>query len=359
VRNGRSVETLRNLDRRLHRCCSGGTGGITQKRSNVLFSLRKPMTGAFATASIALLLGGLFGFAEDHPRREARPLSSLPAKIETQHLPNAIRIAPKVISGGLPEGDAGFAELESLGVKTIIDVDGIIPDVVGAKKHGMRYVHLPHGYDGIPEERVLELARAVRDLPGPIYIHCHHGMHRSPAAATAACVTAGLVDASQADDILELAGTGKSYIGLFRAAERARRADPAILDAIEADFPARAKLPKMAEAMVEIDDSFERMKQVAAADWKTPADHPDVDPPHEALLLRERFTELLRTDDVTHRPAEFRELLARSERLGERLEAALQSSRSQESLAKAKAAFEQLAANCTACHKVYRDVPRD
>ena len=36
-----------------------------------------------------------------------------------------------------------------------------------AKKYGMRYVHLPHGYDGIPEERIAELAKAVRDLPQP------------------------------------------------------------------------------------------------------------------------------------------------------------------------------------------------
>ena len=27
------------------------------------------------------------------------------------------------------------------------------------------------------------LARAARTLPGPIFVHCHHGMHRGPAAA--------------------------------------------------------------------------------------------------------------------------------------------------------------------------------
>src|SRR5262245_36049218 len=85
--------------------------------------------------------------------------AATPQKIAAEHLPNAYRIAEKVISGGLPDGDAGFAELEALGVKTVISVDGMTPDVEGARKHGLRYVHLPHGYDGIPSERGQELAK--------------------------------------------------------------------------------------------------------------------------------------------------------------------------------------------------------
>src|SRR5262245_58106552 len=126
------------------------------------------------------------------PIADDRPYQ--PTKVAAAHLPNAYQIHAKVISGGLPEGDTAFQELADLGVKTIISVDGATPDIETAKKHGLRYVHLPHGYDGIPRSRANELAKAVRDLPGPIYIHCHHGKHRSPAAATVACVAAGLVD---------------------------------------------------------------------------------------------------------------------------------------------------------------------
>ena len=105
-------------------------------------------------------------------------------------LPNAYRLHPRVISGGQPEGEQAFARLKELGVKTVISVDGARPEVELARKYGLRYVHLPHGYDGVPDERASELAKAVRDLPGPVYIHCHHGKHRSPAAATVACVAA-------------------------------------------------------------------------------------------------------------------------------------------------------------------------
>src|SRR5262245_15845815 len=92
-------------------------------------------------------------------------------RIEVQHLPNAYRLHDRVISGGLPEGEAAFKELQALGIRTVISVDGAKPDVELARKFGMRYVHLPHGYDGIPKERAKELAKAVRDLDGPIYIH--------------------------------------------------------------------------------------------------------------------------------------------------------------------------------------------
>src|SRR5688572_20555590 len=66
-------------------------------------------------------------------------------KLSTQHLPNAVRVHERVISGGLPEGDAAFAELNALGVKTIVSVDGAKPDLETAAKFGLRYVHLPHG----------------------------------------------------------------------------------------------------------------------------------------------------------------------------------------------------------------------
>src|SRR5262245_56285152 len=203
----------------------------------------------YVVTFLAAIAVGCSGQTPSPPIAGEQPYQ--PTKVAAGHLPNAYQIHPKVISGGLPEGDAAFQELADLGVKTVISVDGATPDIETAKKHGLRYIHLPHGYDGIPRPRANELAKAVRDLPGPIYIHCHHGKHRSPAAATVACVAAGLVDPTNAELILRTAGTSENYRGLYQSARNARRLDAKLLDKITGEFPERPAIPPLATAMVD------------------------------------------------------------------------------------------------------------
>jgi protein tyrosine phosphatase (PTP) superfamily phosphohydrolase (DUF442 family) len=287
--------------------------------------------------------------------------AGFPERLETVHLPNALRIHAKVISGGQPAGDAGFRELVALGVKTIISVDGAKPDVALAKKHGLRYVHLPHGYDGIPESRVKDLAKAVRDLPGPIYIHCHHGKHRSPAASSVACVSAGLIDPTLAVTVLKSAGTSENYRGLYASARDARKLDDQLLDALAVEFPENARIPPLAEAMVALEHTHDDLKSVAAAGWKMPPDHPDLEPAHEALLMREHYMELLRAEAAKRQPTGFQRLLLEGEATAVELEQSLTTWQAAgyagEAPAEIPAAFKRLEANCTACHKAYRDVP--
>lgn len=92
----------------------------------------------------------------------AQDSDDLPRRIAASHLPNPVQVHATVISGGLPEGDEAFKELAALGIKTVISVDGMKPDLVTARKYGLRYVHLPHGYDGVPKSRVKELAKAYK-----------------------------------------------------------------------------------------------------------------------------------------------------------------------------------------------------
>ena len=67
-------------------------------------------------------------------------------------LSNVVAFHDGFYSGSAPAGDAGFDSLSSLGIKTILSVDGAMPDVELADKYGMRYVHLPIGYDGFDDE---------------------------------------------------------------------------------------------------------------------------------------------------------------------------------------------------------------
>ena len=285
----------------------------------------------------------------------------MPQPVMAEHLPNPWRIHPQVISGGLPAGDAAFEELAELGIRTIISVDGAPPDVDRARRYGLRYVHLPHGYDGVPERRAQELAKAVRDLPGPIYIHCHHGKHRSPAAATVACVGAGLMSSDRALGVLKAAGTGENYRGLYQSALTARRFDDALLDALPADFPESVRVPPIADAMIAIEHTNDRLKKLAARQWRPEAEQPDVTAAHEALLLREHYTELLRTADVARQPAEFRTLLLASEERAEKLATLLtawsKAGESQPPPAEIGQAWSAVSQDCSPCHRQYRDVP--
>lgn len=297
------------------------------------------------------------------PVAESSPIGSAdgPVRIASDHLPNLVRVHDRVISGGLPEGPAAFEELAALGVKTVISVDGMTPDVQMASRFGLRYVHLPHGYDGIPQQRAKELAKAVRELDGPIYIHCHHGRHRSPAAASVACVSAGLIPSDWAMPVLELAGTNPHYKGLYASARSAEALDTALLDELSVQFREVQQIPPIAEAMVHLEHAQERLSLIARAGWKTPGQHPDLDPVHEALLNRELYSEMLRTEEVTHQPEDFRLWLEDSKSAAEELETELAAWAAAERAAvpteRLNELLGRLSANCKACHIRYRDIP--
>jgi hypothetical protein len=290
--------------------------------------------------------------------------SRRPMRIDDPHLENVYQVHPKVISGGEPHSEKSFETLARLGVKTVISVDGAKPNVDLAKKHGMRYVHLPHSYDGVPDERAKELAKAVRDLDGFVYIHCHHGKHRSPAAAAVACVGAGLLGPAEALAILTIAGTSTNYRGLYQSAEQARPFDAALLDALEVEFRESVEVPPMADAMVALERTHDHVKKMAAAGWRAVPESPDLDPAHEALLLREHYTELLRTDDVQRHSPEFQEQMRKGEESAKALENLLGQIKQQRYPAEKsdlhKSADAHLAAinqNCAVCHQKYRDIP--
>lgn len=280
-----------------------------------------------------------------------------PPPIALAGLHNVFRITDRMYSGSSPEGDEGFQSLQTLGVKTILSVDGARPEVERARKFGLRYVHLPIGYDGVSPEQGLRLAKAVRDLPGPVYLHCHHGKHRGPAAA--AVVHLCLDDqCSVATAVAEMrrAGTDPHYAGLYAAPEKLRRPRADELDKIAADFPEVAQVPALAQLMVGIDQRWDNLKQARTAGWKTPADHPDIDPPHEALQLREHFREMARLADAKSRPDDFKRSLAESEQEAAALEEALRARPIPASVL--DKSFAALRDRCTSCHSHYRDVPK-
>ena len=271
-------------------------------------------------------------------------------------LTNAFQITPKVIAGAQPEGEQAFAQLRDLGVKTILSVDGATPDVELAHRYGMRYVHLPIKYEGVTADQGRDIATALEELPGPIYLHCHHGKHRSAAAAAVACVEAGMLDPSDATAVLRTMGTGAGYKGLWAAAREARPLDPAELRDRKVAFVEQAKLDSLAAHMVGVDEHWENVKLVKKAGWTTPADHPDLDPAHEVLQVQEHLHEASRLDEMAARPDDFRKQISAAEADVTALRSLLASPRAKtQSTEPADAAFDKVATDCTSCHKVYRD----
>ncbi|MCG3131450.1 MAG: hypothetical protein FLDDKLPJ_02242 [Phycisphaerae bacterium] len=271
---------------------------------------------------------------------------------EAPGLHNIVRVTDKVISGSLPEGAAGFESLRKMGVKTVISVDGAPPDVEGAGREGLRYVHLPIGYNGMTRERELELARALRDLAGPIYVHCHHGKHRSPAAAAAAAVTLGEISSQEGERILKLAGTSPDYRGLYACVNEAKPATAEELAAASGEFPEVAKTPSFVQAMVEAQHAYDHLAEVRDAGWAVPAEHPDLVPVAEAGRLENLLRVMIDDPESKTYPAEFEEMMRRSQAAAQALEDALASSAAATDLS---AKLKQVNTSCKDCHVAYRD----
>lgn len=289
--------------------------------------------------------------AEDNeraPTATAIPRDDGPTDDEYPALHNLLQVSDRLYSGGEPHGDEAFASLARLGVKMVVSVDGAKPDVHAARKHGLRYVHIPIGYGGIDKEAGLSLARLVSDAEGPFYIHCHHGRHRGPAAAAVACVATGDVDGKGAIKILERAGTGKGYAGLWRDVERYQvPCDDAVLPALVEV----AEIGSFAGAMAQIDRAYDNLRLCRDARWSTPDEHPDLVPAHEALLLKEGLRESARNlpDEFGD---EFRTWITEAESIAQNLEDSCNAGEPDDELSKR---FQALTKSCNQCHEKYRN----
>ena len=304
-----------------------------------------------AALTAFVLLASPPTFAEE-PAKSAPPAQPIAAP----GLPNCFAVGANFYSGGQPEDDAAFALLARLGVKTMVSVDGAKPDLAAARRHGLRYVHLPLGYDGVPAHRVAELTVAA-SLPGPVYVHCHHGRHRGPAAvAVMGLATAGWTS-QRAEAWLRQAGASAEYAGLHRAVREFRLPDAAALAAVQ-PLPEVATTSSLVDVMVALDQHFDRLQQAQKAGWKPPPNHPGLAPAHEATLLWEQLRERLRHEDTRQRPDQYRAMLAESEQAADKFRQRLGDAGKDGARIPAEAPeaeFKRLGQTCVACHRTYRD----
>lgn len=276
--------------------------------------------------------------------------ASLKSVAEAEPLHNVIEVVPGVYSGSGPASEADFEALRALGVRSVLSVDGAMPDVALAESKGMGYAHVPIAYSGIEDAEREAIARAIRDLPWPIYVHCHHGKHRGPAGAAVGLVCTGEVTVEEAMGLLEAAGTSASYSGLIDAVRRSGVMGAEEIDGV-AMPPAVAPVPGFVLAMAEIDRAWDHLKLLRASNWAAPQSHPDLVAPAEAGMIHDRLRGLRIA--ASHEWADdevFGAMLMRSEEAALALEEALKG----DSGERREAAFEAMSASCSACHGQYR-----
>jgi protein tyrosine phosphatase (PTP) superfamily phosphohydrolase (DUF442 family) len=301
---------------------------------------------------------------------ETKPLASTVAKpVQALALPTLADTKPRdfsgihnvvayhngYVSGSVPEGEAGFASLQAMGIKTIISVDGAVPEVDLAAKYGMRYVHLPIGYNGFDDTRKKELARASRDAlaDGPVYVHCHHGKHRSAGAAAAAASTLGWLTPDQGVARMKVSGTAAAYTGLFACAQTATPVDASVIDAVPASFPPISRPSGFVQGMVDADEAFEHLIAIEKAGWKVPADHPDLVPAAEAGRLADLLRHMAESEHALKHPLDFADFLRKNSAEAQALEDAIVADKFD--AAALSKLLKAVNTSCKDCHTKYRN----
>ncbi len=264
--------------------------------------------------------------------------TALAAEERPTNLPERFtEVTPRIATGAEIHDAAVFKTLKEEGFQVVVSVDGLRPPVEKATAAGLRYVHLPVGYDAITVETQAALRTLLQETDGKVFIHCHHGKHRGPAAAALAGLVSGdIKQKSTALQVLEQCETSKDYAGLWRAVESFTM-PPA--EAASAPLVAVAKVEPLVESMTTIDRLFEELshKHKEALSQKQQYE--------KATLLWEQFGESARhTKD-----SEMAKALQASAKAANALRQAIHEGTNTATLLTA------MRRDCRACHRKFRD----
>jgi len=288
------------------------------------------------------------------------------ADVEPQDLPglhHVYRLSEQIISGAEPQGEAAFAQLEAMGVRTVLSVDGKIPNRELAATHGLRYVHLPIQYSGITGDELMKLSKTFRELEGPFYVHCFHGKHRGPAAAAIGRVVRDGAPRDQAiAEMRQWCSTSSKYEGLYKVVATAQMPSPESTNALEYDFSPAHTFTGVRGGMIGIARKWDLVKEARERNWQDDPQHPDVSALQEATQLHQIYADLCRLDELNEKPSDFRDWMHQGRDASARLVRALSDCNQQPEAegvaswhAEALAASKLIGDSCSSCHAEYRN----
>jgi protein tyrosine phosphatase (PTP) superfamily phosphohydrolase (DUF442 family) len=301
-----------------------------------------------------LFLAALLVFpqmASAQPPANAKPLPPLPQGMLRQHLTgveNFIRVSDRLYSGGEPTAE-GLQQLKTLGIETILSVDGLAPDVATAQQLGIQYVHIPLGYNGIEPEQIQAFVTFMSHTKGKIFVHCHHGKHRGPAAVAACLILSQEIDRAQALKFMQGAGTSKDYRGLWKSIEQL---DPAQFKPQAATtLKQQPKDKSAAQWMAELDRAWEIIQEQQTAGIELDSSQLLI----VAEALRETSRVVSKSSSGTWGDAKAtQQLIAELDHSRELTEQAMKLTE-KSAHEKARVLIKTLAQKCADCHAQYRN----
>lgn len=260
-------------------------------------------------------------------------------------------VSPRVLSGSQPQSPSDYAYLARRDVKVVVSVDGVPPAAEWGEQHGIRGVHIPLGYDGVPPAACEALTRVMRETPtGRVFVHCHHGKHRGPAAAAIAARAGGWGDAAAARAFLQKAGTDARYAGLWRDVAEFK---PLPLDAELPELQAAVEVDRLTSTMAALGRQLQVLSAANLAEESqavvSGGSAPTATPAHAALMAWQALKEADRAAGDFDEDFRLQMRAAAEEARG--LEKALRRG----DRASAAQRFAALRARCSRCHAAYRD----
>lgn len=267
-------------------------------------------------------------------------------KLESENLENLLEVQKFLISGGEPKTEKSFQELSRRGVKVIVSVDGAIPKVDLAKKYGMQYVHIPTGYNMLSKHILLSIKALAKKVDQKLYIHCHHGKHRGPTVAAVFLIEKNVCTNEESLKLLEEAGTGKQYKGLWASVEKF--VEQQVIEPLP-ELVSISKVDSMVESMAKIDRLYDNLRASYDLGWQPLPNNPDFSAVHGALIMKEFLRESGRA--IKGSDPEQYKLFLESEKIAEALEESLVG----ENKGSSGKLLKNLKQSCIKCHKKFRD----
>lgn len=302
----------------------------------------QPIARQFLSIAVSVLMAG--SLIESHGVVADERISTTPESL----LPDCfIVVSKRVVSGAQPEHEDHYASLAAFGVRTIVSVDGAIPDVAMAKKFGLRYVHIPIGYDGVPIRASIDLAEVVRQTQGSVFVHCHHGRHRGPAAAAIAAMANGEIDKAKANAVLEEARTGRQYQGLWRDVANFKRSWN---KASTSSLVEKAEVGLLARSMSQLSRSMESFDESLGHRQNAHESSNEMPPSQIAVLIEEGFRESMRAPELITN-TEMARQMSDATKLAHEFRIALD--RDDWTVANRK--LRDLKQTCASCHRAHRN----